>query len=71
MTTTTVETTEIEITDSTIELSETQTQYINHGIAKGFADIKAGRYLSDPDEIDADIQRKYELKKQAYLDNLK
>ena len=59
---TAIETTEIEITDRTIELSDTQAQYVNHGIAKGLADMKAGRCLSNPEEIDKAIQKLIEEK---------
>ena len=37
MTHTAIETTQIEISDSTIELSETQVNYVNRGIGKGLA----------------------------------
>ena len=65
MTHTAIETTEIEITDSVIELSDTQAQYVNHGIAKGLADMRAGRCLSNPEEIDKAIQKLIEEKQQA------
>ena len=67
MTHTAVETTEIEITDNTVELSETQVAYVNNGIAKGLADMEAGRTLSDPNEIEKDIKRRIEANKKAYL----
>lgn len=67
MTQTAIETTEIEITDSTIELSDTQVQYVNQGIAKGLADMRAGRGLSNPEEIDQAIQKLIEQKQQAYF----
>ncbi len=71
MTQAAVKTTEIEITNSTINFSPTQTQYINQGIAKGLADMQAGRTLSDPKAIEDDILRRFEEKKQAYLASLK
>jgi hypothetical protein len=66
MTHTAIETTEIEITDGIIELSNTQAHYVNHGIAKGLADMKAGRCLSNADDIDKAIQKLIEEKQQAH-----
>ena len=71
MASTAVKTTDIEINDSTVHLSNTQKAYVDNSIAKGLADMEAGRGLSDPDEIEKDIQRRFELKKQAYLKSLK
>jgi hypothetical protein len=74
MTHTAVETTQIEISDSTIELSQGQVNHVNHvnrGIAKGLADMKAGRCLSDPEEIAKDIQRRIEANRKTYLASLK
>ena len=71
MTHTAIATTEIEITDSTVELSDVQSQYINHGIAKGLADMKAGRCLTDAKEIDQAIQKRIEEKQQAYFASIK
>ena len=53
------------------QLSETQKVYIDNGIAKGLADMEAGRCMSDPDEIKADILRRFNEKKAAYLADLK
>lgn len=71
MASTAVKTTDIEINDSTVHLSNTQKAYVDNSIAKGLADMEAGRGLSDPDEIEKDIQHRFELKKQAYLKSLK
>lgn len=51
-----IETTEIEISDNTVELSDTQVAYVNRGIAKGLADMEAGRSMSDPAEIEQSIR---------------
>ena len=55
---TVIESTEIEMTDTTIELSETQVRHVNRGIEQGLADMKAGRCLSDPEAIEQAIQKR-------------
>ena len=40
-------------------------------LEKGLADMNAGRGLSDPVEIEADMTKRFNEKKAAYLSSLK
>jgi hypothetical protein len=59
-----VKTTEVDISESTIQLTEIQAEYIETGIARGLQDVEARRYSSDPDEIEKDILRRLEKMEQ-------
>lgn len=67
MTSTAVKTTDIEINDSTVDLSYTQKAYVDNGIAKGLADVKAGRTTSDLKQVKANVLKHFNEKKDSYL----
>jgi hypothetical protein len=60
-----VKTTQIEIEESTIELSQIQSEYIEQSITRGLEDIETGNYSSDPIEIDKNIMQRFEALKKA------
>ena len=70
MASTAVKTTDIEITDSTVHLSDTQKAYVDNGIAKGLADMKAGRSTSDLKKVKADVLKLFNERKDSYLSSL-
>jgi len=67
MASTAVKTTDIEINDSTVHLSNTQKAYVDNRIAKGLADVKAGRTTSDLKKVKANVLKHFNEKKDSYL----
>ena len=62
MASTKVKTTNIEIIESTVHLSNIQKAYVDNGIAKGFADMEAGRTSSDLKELKANVLKHFNEK---------